>query len=175
MQFGDTLMSEELGPRELVAMARRAEAEGFKFLVQSDHFHPWVPEQRHSPYAWTVLGGVAVATERIELATYVTCPIQRYHPAVVAQKAATMAVLSGGRFTLSVGAGENLNEHVVGHGWPSVHVRHEMLGEAIEIMRLLWQGGYRRYRGEHFRVDDARIFDLPDRQVPIAVAVSGRE
>jgi G6PDH family F420-dependent oxidoreductase len=174
MEYGYTLMSEEHGPRALVDIARRAEEEDFSFLVQSDHYHPWVPEQQHSPYAWSVLGAVAVATESIELATYVTCPIIRYHPAVVAQKAATMALLSNERFTLSVGAGENLNEHVVGEGWPPVHVRHEMLAEAIEIMRLLWQGGYQRYQGEHFRVDDARIFDLPDRPVPIAVAVSGR-
>jgi G6PDH family F420-dependent oxidoreductase len=166
-------MSEEHGPRELVGIARRAEAEGFAFLVQSDHFHPWVPEQQHSPYAWTVLGAVAVATESIELATFVTCPIVRYHPAIVAQKAATLAVLSGERFTLSVGGGERLNEHVVGRGWPSVTVRHEMLGEAIEIIRQLWTGGYQSYEGRHFRVEDARVFDLPDRPIPIAVAVSG--
>ena len=120
MEYGYTLMSEEHGPRELVDIARRAEDEEFAFLVQSDHYHPWVPEQRHSPYAWTVLGGVAVATQRIELATFVTCPILRYHPAVVAQKAATLALLSENRFTLSVGAGEQLNEHVVGRGWPPV-------------------------------------------------------
>jgi G6PDH family F420-dependent oxidoreductase len=174
MEYGYTLMSEEHGPKELVDIARRAEECDFTFLVQSDHYHPWVPEQQHSPYAWTVLGGVAVATERIELATYVTCPILRYHPAVVAQKAATLAILSDNRFTLSLGAGEQLNEHVVGRGWPPVHVRHEMLGEAIEIIRLLWQGGYQRHEGRHFRVDDARVFDLPDRPIPIAVAVSGR-
>lgn len=175
MDYGYTLMSEEHGPRELLDIARRAEDEEFTFLVHSDHYHPWVPEQQHSPYAWSVLGAVTVATESIELQTYVTCPIIRYHPAIVAQKAATLSLLSNDRFTLSVGAGENLNEHVVGHGWPPVHVRHEMLAEAIEIMRLLWQGGYQRYEGKHFRVDDARVFDLPDRPVPVAVAVSGRE
>jgi G6PDH family F420-dependent oxidoreductase len=175
MELGFTLMSEEHGPNELVELARRAESTGFDFLVQSDHFHPWVPEQQHSPYAWSVLAAVAAVTERIRLATFVTCPIVRYHPAVVAQKAATLALLSHDRFTLSVGAGERLNEHVVGRGWPSVDVRHEMLGEAIEIMRTLWEGGYRSYRGIHFTVEDARIFDLPDRPIPIAVAASGPE
>jgi G6PDH family F420-dependent oxidoreductase len=134
-----------------------------------------VSAQQHSPYAWTVLGAVAAVTERIELATMVTCPIIRYHPAIVAQKAATLGALSGGRFTLGLGAGERLNEHVVGQGWPPADVRHEMLTEAIEIMRLLWQGGYHSYRGDHFTVEDARVFDLPDRPVPIGVAASGPE
>lgn len=171
--YGYTLMSEEHDPRELVDIARTAEGLGFDFLVASDHYHPWVPEQQHSPYAWTVLGAVAAVTERVELATLVTCPILRYHPVVVAQKAATMAVLSEGRFTLGVGAGERLNEHVVGRGWPPADVRHEMLGEAVHIMKLLWQGGYQSWRGEHFTVEDARVFDLPDTPVPVAVAGSG--
>jgi G6PDH family F420-dependent oxidoreductase len=171
--FGYTLMSEEHGPKELVAIARRAEELGFEFLVQSDHYHPWVPEQQHSPYAWTVLGAVAAVTERIELATLVTCPIIRYHPAIVAQKAATLGVLSDGRFTLGLGAGERLNEHVVGRGWPPVDVRHEMLAEAVHVIRLLWEGGYHSFRGQHVTVEDARVFDLPDRPVPIGLAASG--
>lgn len=171
--IGYTLMTEEHPPRELVDLARRAEDAGFDFLVSSDHYHPWVPEQQHSPYAWSVLGAVAAVTERVELATLVTCPIMRYHPAVVAQKAATVDLLSGGRFSLCVGAGERLNEHVVGLGWPAVDERHEMLAEAIEIMQLLWQGGYRNYRGEYFDVEDARVFDLPDEPIPVAVAAGG--
>ncbi|HEX8803392.1 MAG TPA: TIGR03557 family F420-dependent LLM class oxidoreductase [Acidimicrobiales bacterium] len=171
--FGYTLMSEEHDPRQLVDIARRSEEVGFDFLVSSDHYHPWVPEQRHSPYAWSVLGAVAAVTERIELATLVTCPILRYHPAVVAQKAATVALLSDGRFTLNVGAGERLNEHVVGLGWPPVQIRHEMLAEAVEIMRLLWQGGYHSYDGRHFTVEDARVFDLPPQPVPVGIAASG--
>jgi G6PDH family F420-dependent oxidoreductase len=173
--WGYTLMTEEHGPRELVENARRAEQAGFDFVVASDHFHPRVPEQQHSPYAWAVLGGAAVATERIGLATMVTCPIVRYHPAVVAQKAATVAVLSSGRFTLGVGAGERLNEHVVGRGWPAVDERHLMLSEAIEIMQLLWEGGYQTYRGDYFTVEDARVFDLPDQPVPVAVAAAGEQ
>lgn len=172
-EFGYTLLGEEHGPRELVDIARRAEDAGFDFLVASDHYHPWVSEQRHSPYAWSVLGAVATVTEQVELATMVTCPTVRYHPAVVAQKAATISLMSEGRFTLGVGAGEYLNEHVVGQGWPPVDVRHEMLAEAIEVCRLLWQGGYRSYRGQHYTVDDARLFDLPDEQIPVAVAASG--
>ncbi|MCU1503906.1 MAG: class F420-dependent oxidoreductase, partial [Ilumatobacteraceae bacterium] len=166
-------MSEEHGPRELVEVAVRAEAAGFEFLVQSDHFHPWVPEQQHSPNCWAVLGAVAQATSTVGLRTFVTCPIIRYHPAIVAQQAATLACLSGGRFTLSVGAGERLNEHVVGRGWPPVDVRHEMLGEAMEIIAALWEGGYQSYRGAHFALEDARLFDLPDARIPVAMAVSG--
>ena len=171
--IGYTLMTEEHGPRQLVDIARRAEESGFEFLVSSDHYHPWVPEQQHSPYAWSVLGAVAAVTERIELATMVTCPILRYHPAIVAQKAATLGVLSGGRFSLGVGAGERLNEHVVGLGWPSADERHDMLTEALEIIGLLWEGGYQSYRGEHFTLEDARVFDLPDEPVPVLVAAGG--
>lgn len=175
MQIGYTLMSEEHGPRELVAIAERAEQLGFDFLVASDHFHPWVSEQQHSPNVWAVLGAVAQATNRVHLQTFVTCPILRYHPAIVAQQAATVALLSDGRFTLGLGAGERLNEHVVGQGWPPVSVRHEMLHEAIEIIRLLWKGGYQSFRGQHLTLEDARVFDLPDQPIELALAVSGLE
>jgi G6PDH family F420-dependent oxidoreductase len=140
-RFGYTLYCEGNGPGDLVRQAVAAEQAGFEFAAISDHFHPWLPSQEHSPFAWSVLGAVAHATDRIELATMVTCPIMRYHPAIVAQMAATTAVLSVERFTLGLGAGERLNEHVVGAGWPPVDVRHEMLREAIVIMRRLWAGG----------------------------------
>src|SRR3712207_1265756 len=140
--FGYTLMTEQSGPKELVRYAAAAERVGFDFEVSSDHYFPWLDAQGHAPYAWSVLGAVAQATERVELMTYVTCPIIRYHPAVVAQQAATMGLLSGDRFTLGLGSGENLNEHVVGRGWPSVNVRHEMLVEALEIIGALFAGGY---------------------------------
>jgi G6PDH family F420-dependent oxidoreductase len=120
-----------------------------------------------------VLGAAAQATDHIPLMTYVTCPIRRYHPAVVAQKAATMQLLSDGRFTLGLGAGENLNEHIVGGEWPLAGLRHEMLTEAIEIIRALWAGGSVTYRGEHFDVESARVWDLPEHPPPIGVAVSG--
>ncbi|SDC40912.1 LLM class F420-dependent oxidoreductase [Nocardioides lianchengensis] len=171
--FGYTLMTEQSGPRELVRYAVAAERAGFDFEVSSDHYSPWLTEQGHAPYAWTVLGAVAQATERVGLMTYVTCPTLRYHPAVVAQKAATLQILAEGRFTLGLGSGENLNEHVVGAGWPAVGVRQEMLREAIEIIRELHGGELVDYRGAHFDVESARIWDLPEQPVEIGVAVSG--
>jgi G6PDH family F420-dependent oxidoreductase len=173
VRIGYTLMTEQAGPRELVEHAALAEQAGFDFEVMSDHYSPWLDEQGHAPYAWSVLGAVTQATERVELMTYVTCPTVRYHPAVVAQKAATVQLLSGNRFTLGIGAGENLNEHVVGRGWPPVNVRHELLREAVEIISQLFDGGYVNYSGQHFRVDSAKLWDLPEQRVPIAVAVSG--
>lgn len=174
-RFGYTLMTEQSGPKQLVEYAGLAERAGFDFEVMSDHYFPWLDEQGHAAYAWSMLGAVTQVTERVELMTYVTCPILRYHPAVVAQKAATVAILSDGRFTLGLGAGENLNEHVVGAGWPPVNVRHEMLHEAIHIISSLFDGGYVNFAGEHFRVDSAKLWDLPEQRVPIAVAVSGAQ
>jgi len=173
--YGYTLMTEQSGPRELVGYAGAAEAAGFDFEVISDHFFPWLDEMGHAPYAWGVLGAVTQATERVGLMTYVTCPTMRYHPAVVAQKAATIGLLSEGRFLLGLGAGENLNEHVVGQGWPPVNVRHEMLLEAVEIIQALLAGGYVDYKGAHFRVDSAKVWDLPPEPVQIGVAVSGEQ
>ena len=174
-RFGYTLMTEQSGPKQLVEYAGVAERAGFDFEVMSDHYFPWLDEQGHAAYAWSMLGAVSQVTERVELMTYVTCPIMRYHPAVVAQKAATVAVLSDGRFTLGLGAGENLNEHVVGAGWPPVNVRHEMLREAIQIISSLFDGGYVNFAGDHYRVDSAKLWDLPEQRVPIAVAVSGAQ
>ncbi|MCW2784396.1 MAG: Luciferase-like monooxygenase [Marmoricola sp.] len=173
VQIGYTLMSEQSGPRELVGYAQQAEAAAFDFAVMSDHYFPWLTEQGHSGYAWSMLGAVSQVTERLELMTYVTCPTMRYHPAVVAQKAATLGVLSQGRFVLGLGAGENLNEHVVGAGWPPVNVRHEMLVEAITVIRRLLDGEDVSFAGDHFRVDSARLWDLPAQPVQIAAAVSG--
>lgn len=173
MRIGYTLMTEQSAPRDLVRYAQAAEDVGFDLLVSSDHYSPWITEQGHAPNAWVTLGAVAQATSRAELMTYVTCPTMRYHPAVVAQQAATLQLLSEGRFTLGLGAGENLNEHVVGEGWPSVAVRHEMLAEAIEIIRELHTGELVTWEGEYFRVDSARIWDAPDDGVPLGVAVSG--
>jgi G6PDH family F420-dependent oxidoreductase len=174
--FGYSLLCEQRGPRELVADAVAAEDAGFDFAVISDHYFPWLDAQGHAPNAWPVLGAVAAATERMSLMTYVICPTMRYHPAVVAQKAATVALLAGDdRFCLGLGAGENLNEHVIGRGWPPVNVRHEMLGEAVEIIGELFTGGYVNRRGAHYRVDSAKLWDVPDGGVPIAVAVSGEQ
>ena len=173
--YGYTLMTEQSGPRELVRYAAGAEKAGFDFEVMSDHYFPWLDEQGHAGYAWSMLGAVSQVTDRVELMTYVTCPIVRYHPAVVAQKAATIGILSDNRFTLGLGAGENLNEHVVGRGWPPVNVRHEMLEEATMIIKALLDGGYVKFKGEHFRVDSAKLWDLPEERVEIGVAVSGEQ
>jgi G6PDH family F420-dependent oxidoreductase len=174
--FGYTMMTEQSRPDRLVADVVAAEAAGFEFSVCSDHYQPWLDEQGHAGYAWAILGAAAQATERIGLMTYVTCPTIRYHPAIVAQKAATLGILSGDRFRLGLGAGENLNEHVVGERWPAVGVRHEMLVEATEIIGRLLDGDQRvNYRGDHFDVEQARLWDLPDRRLPIGIAVSGRE
>ncbi|WP_432741603.1 TIGR03557 family F420-dependent LLM class oxidoreductase [Streptomyces sp. JH002] len=176
MQIGYKLAAEGYGPAELVRQAVAAEAAGFDFVEISDHFHPWLDNQGHSPFAWGVLGAIAARTERIGLATGVTCPTVRYHPAVIAQAAATLALLSEGRFTLGVGSGERLNEHVVGRGFPdSVRVRQDMLREALEIIRLLWRGGYRSYEGRYLRLEDARVFDLPPNPPVLAVAAGGEE
>jgi G6PDH family F420-dependent oxidoreductase len=172
-QYGYSLMCELYHPRDLLAQAARAEEAGFDFLTISDHFHPWLYSHEHSPYAWSVLGALAVQTQRVELVSLVTCPTIRYHPAIVAQKAATVAAMSDGRFHLGLGAGENLNEHVVGRGWPPAHVRHEMLAEAIDVMRSLWSGRYQSHQGKHYTVHDARIYTLPDEPPPVHVAVSG--
>lgn len=171
--IGYTMMCEQADPRQLVRDVVLAEQAGFDFAVISDHYFPWLDSQGHSPYAWSVLGAAAQATEHIPLMTYVTCPIKRYHPAVVAQKAATMQLLSGGRFTLGLGAGENLNEHIVGGHWPVVGIRHEMLIEAVKIIRALWAGGLVTYRGKHFHVESAKVWDLPSTPPPIGIAVSG--
>ncbi|MEY2435711.1 MAG: hypothetical protein QOH64_2633 [Acidimicrobiaceae bacterium] len=171
--IGYTMMCEQAGPKQLVRDVALAEQAGFDFAVISDHYFPWLDSQGHSPYAWSVLGAAAQATDHIPLMTYVTCPIRRYHPAVVAQKAATMQLLSDGRFTLGLGAGENLNEHIVGGRWPIAGVRHAMLEEAVDIIRALWEGGSVTYRGKHFDVESAKVWDLPDAPPPIGIAVSG--
>jgi G6PDH family F420-dependent oxidoreductase len=173
VRIGYTMMTEQAGPRELVAHVVGAERAGFDFSVTSDHYFPWLESQGHAPYAWSVLGAAAQATSRIPLMTYVTCPTTRYHPAVVAQKAATLQLLSEGRFRLGLGSGESLNEHVVGAGWPSPRTRLAMLEEAVGIIRDLFAGGNVNHSGEYFEVADARLWDLPDELPPIGVAVSG--
>ncbi len=174
-RFGYTLMTEQSGPKEIVSYGIRAEEAGFDFEVSSDHYSPWLAEQGHAGYAWSMLGAIAHATSRVELMTYVTCPTIRYHPAVVAQKAATLQILADGRFTLGLGAGENLNEHVVGEGWPPVAQRQDMLEEAVHIIRALHTGELTTWEGDWFRVDSAHLWDVPEGGVPIALAVSGEQ
>jgi G6PDH family F420-dependent oxidoreductase len=170
---GYALSSEDHGPAELVRFARAAEEAGFEHAWISDHFHPWVDAQGHSPFVWTVIGAIAAATERLRLGTGVTCPTLRIHPAVIAHAAATSAVLLEGRFFLGVGSGEALNEHVLGDAWPEADVRLEMLEEAVAVLRLLWSGGQRSHRGTHYTVENARLYDLPDEPVPVYMSAFG--
>ena len=173
--IGYALSSEEHPPTALVSNARLAEEAGFEFALVSDHYHPWTDRQGQSPFVWTVLGAIAVRTEKLRVGTGVTCPLLRIHPAIIAQAAATTAALFGNRFFLGVGAGENLNEHVLGDRWPSVSERHERLREAIGILRALWTGEQVSHRGVWYTVDQARLYTLPDASPPIYVAGSGEE
>jgi G6PDH family F420-dependent oxidoreductase len=175
IRLGYALSSEEHGPSELVALARRAEEAGFEYALVSDHFHPWTDRQGESPFVWSVIGGIAETTERLELGTGVTCPTMRIHPAIVAQAAATAAAMMPGRFFLGVGTGENLNEHVLGQRWPSADIRREMLEEAIDVIRALWTGELITHRGRWYHVEDARIYSLPDEPPPIAIAAGGEQ
>ena len=174
-KYGLTLSSEEHDPAKLVTMGRRAEEAGFDFLSISDHFHPWIGEQGHSPFVWSVLGAIANATETIEVGIGVSCPTFRLGPVVSAHAAATTACLLDGRFTWGLGSGESLNEHVTGMRWPPAEIRLEMLEEAIEVIRDLWTGDSITHHGEHFTVEDARLYDLPAQTPPLLVSAFGDE
>lgn len=174
MELGYAISSEEHGPTQLVDFAVRAEESGFSFALVSDHYHPWLEVQGHSPFVWSVIGAIARSTERLRLGTGVTCPTIRIHPAIVAQAAATSASMMPGRFFLGVGSGENLNEHITGARWPEAGVRLEMLEEAVEVMRLLWKGGSQSHRGRHYTVENARVYSLPQETVQVYVAAGGR-
>ena len=175
IKLGYALSSEEHSPSQLIANAQMAEQLGFKFLLISDHFHPWVPRQGNSSFVWSVLGGIAQVTKRISVGTGVTCPIIRFHPALTAHAAATVADMMPGRFFLGLGTGESLNEHIFDDPWPKIETRQEMLAEAIEIIRELWKGEEYSCKGTYFRVRDARIYTLPEKLPPIYVAASGPE
>ena len=171
--FGYFLSCEEHQPLDLVAQAVRAEQAGFEALWVSDHYHPWNDAQGSSPFVWGLLGAIAACTSTVRCTTAVTAPIVRIHPAVLAQAAATAAVLFEGRFSLGVGSGEALNEHILGTAWPTADVRLEMLEEAVEILRALWTGELVRHRGTHYTVDTARLYTLPDEPPPILVSGFG--
>jgi G6PDH family F420-dependent oxidoreductase len=173
--IGYGISSEEHTPLDIVEHARRAEEVGFTYALISDHFHPWVPKQGHSPFVWSVIGGIAAATRTLRLGTGVTCPIIRIHPAIIAQAAATSACMLPGRFFFGIGTGERLNEHVLGDRWPSHQTRLAMLEEAVDLIRHLWQGGTRSFEGEYYEVENARIYDLPAEPPPIYVAAVGAE
>jgi G6PDH family F420-dependent oxidoreductase len=171
--IGYAISSEEHGPKDMVRYAQRAEEIGFSFLMVSDHFHPWVDEQGQSPFVWSVLGSIAQVTQRVPVATGVTCPTIRIHPAILAQAAATTAAMMPGRFMFGVGTGENLNEHILGDRWPPYQVRLEMFEEALEVIRLLWEGGMQSYWGAYYTVENARIYTLPEELPPILISGIG--
>jgi G6PDH family F420-dependent oxidoreductase len=175
VQLGYALSSEEFRPNDLVDNAVKAEQTGFGYALISDHYHPWMDAQGQSPFVWSVIGGIAQRTSQLRLGTGVTAPTVRYHPAIVAQMAATVADMMPGRFFLGVGTGELLNEHITGEHWPPVSIRQEMLTEAVEIIRQLWQGGYQTIDGDYYTVDNARLYTLPETLPPIYVAASGSE
>jgi G6PDH family F420-dependent oxidoreductase len=173
MRIGYFLATEEFTPAQLLAQARAAEDGGFHGLWISDHYHPWNDAQGQSPFVWSLLGALSEATSRGPVTTAVTCPTVRIHPAVIAQAAATAAVMLDGRFRFGVGSGEALNEHIFGDPWPEAEVRLEMLEEAIEVIRLLWRGKTASHRGTHYRVENARIYTLPPEPPPILVSGFG--
>ncbi len=172
-EIGYAMSSEEHAPGDLVGHARLAEEAGFSFALISDHFHPWIDRQGHSPFVWSVIGGIASTTKRLRLGTGVTAPTMRIHPAIVAQAAATSAAMMPGRFFLGVGTGENLNEHILGDKWPESELRREMLEEAVELMRRLWTGDQVSHYGEYYTVENARIYDPPPGTLEVMVAASG--
>ena len=174
-KYGLTLSSEEHSPKHLVELAVAAEETGFDFVSISDHYHPWLSSQGHSPFVWSVLGAISEATDRIEVGVGVSCPIMRLHPAIHAQAVATAAALLQDRLTWGVGTGEALNEHVVGAPWPTAEVRLEMLEEAVAVIRRLWDEESVTHRGKHFVVEDARVFDRPETPPPIVVSAFGEE
>jgi G6PDH family F420-dependent oxidoreductase len=175
--IGISLSSEEHSAKRLVDIAVKAEVAGFRDLWISDHFHPWTSAQGESPFVWSTIGAIAGAiagaTREVRVTTAVTCPTVRIHPVIIAQAAATSATLLDGRFCLGVGTGEALNEHILGDPWPGIEQRLSMLEESVAIMRQLWEGGNVSYDGQHYVVDRARLYSLPDTPPPVHVSAFG--
>lgn len=172
-KFGLTLSSEEHGPRRLLEMAELAEESGFDFVSISDHYHPWIDAQGHSPNVWPMLGALSERTDRLDVVVGVTCPIMRIHPTILAQAVATTACLFGERFVWGVGTGEALNEHILADRWPPAPKRLEMMDEAITLIRRLWEGDEVTFEGAHFRTENARVYDLPEHRIPLIVSAFG--
>lgn len=174
MKLGYALISEEHPAKDLLANASHAVDVGFDYLSISDHFHPWLDEQGESPFAWSVLGALAAAHD-VPLMTAVTCPYERYHPLIVAQAAATVATMADGGFTLGLGSGEALNEHITGAAWPNPRLRLQRLEEAVEIVQRAFEGDEFSFDGVYNQVERARLYSLPSSPVPIAIAAGGSE
>jgi len=172
MRIGYFLACEEFTPAELLDQAQMAQRAGFQALWISDHYHPWIDAQGQSPFVWSMIGALSQVCE-LPVTTAVTCPIMRIHPAIVAQAAATSAVLHPGRFVLGLGTGEALNEHILGDPWPRAEVRLAMLEEAVDLMRRLWDGGFVDHDGDYYTVENARIYTRPDQPVPVYLSGFG--
>jgi len=175
VKLGYASSSEEHAPKDLVEHLVQAEDKGFSFALISDHFHPWISAQGHSPFVWAVLGGAATATKKLEIGTGVTCPIMRIHPTILAQAAATVAAMMEGRFFFGVGTGENLNEHIQGDRWVPHDLRVEMFQEAIGIIREMWKGEVTNHWGKYYTVEDARLYTLPKQLPPMMLAAAGEK
>ncbi|HEY6480145.1 MAG TPA: TIGR03557 family F420-dependent LLM class oxidoreductase [Streptosporangiaceae bacterium] len=173
-RFGYFLSSEEHDPREIVRQAQLAEQAGFDGLWISDHYHPWLDEQGESGFVWSMIGAIS-QTCALPVTTAVTCPLSRIHPAIVAQAAATSTLLTDGRFTLGVGTGEALNEHVTGGSWPPAEERLEMLEEAVHVIRELMTGKQITHEGEHYTVHTARLYSVPDDPPPVYMSGYGEK
>ena len=171
-RYGYFLSCEEYRPADLITQARMAEQAGFDSLWISDHYHPWLDEQGQSGFVWSLIGALSQATS-LPVTTAVTCPLQRQHPAIVAQAAATSALLTGNRFTLGLGTGEALNEHILGDRWPSAEERLEMLEEAVHVIRQLLTGDLLTHHGRHYTVDTARLYSVPDQPPPVYLSGFG--
>ncbi len=172
--IGYFLSGEELGPQPLVRVAKAAENAGFRRVWVSDHYHPWTESEGQSPFVWSVLGAIAATTE-LHMTTAVTCPTFRIHPAIIAQASATVAAMAPGRFTLGVGTGEALNEHILGEAWPPVSVRLAQLEEALGIIRKLWSGDIVTHEGDYFTVHNAKVWSLPPEPPEILMSGFGPE
>lgn len=169
LKFGWKAGTEQFPPEELLKYAVIAEEAGFDSVDVSDHFHPW-SERGQACFAWTWLGAAAVKTKSIMLGTGVSCPILRYHPAVIAQAAATVASLARGRTFLGVGTGEALNEYAATGLWPPYSTRRAQMIEAIELIRALWSGDVISHRGEHYRTCKAKLYTRPQEAIPLLIS-----
>lgn len=175
VHIGYTLSSEEHRANDLIEQAVQAEELGFAFASISDHFHPWMDSQGHSPFVWSVLGGIAARTSKIPMMTGVTPLSLHYHPTILAQAVATVADMMPGRFSFGVGTGEALNEHIMGDTWPPVSIRQEMMEESLEIIRELWEGNYTTIEGAYYTVHNARLYTLPEKLPEIIMSATGPE
>jgi len=170
--IGYAAMFEQFHPTDLLRWSRQAEDTGFKAVMASDHFHPWVPSQGQSAFVWAWMGALGAQTS-LRFGTGVTPPGYRYHPAIIAQAAATLEAMYPGRFYLGLGAGEALNEHITGEYWPEAAIRSDKLFDAIELMRKLFSGKVVKHKSAHFTLESARLYTLPATPPPMYVATSG--